>query len=334
MTQRKVLAALVAVGVLASTTAAHAQTGRAAAPATAWADTQAFVGFSANGAFFDNTYVMRGVWAAAADFSLALRPRFRVHRMLQLRAYWGLSVAHTGDTTTRNEASLSDATVALWFDGIPAVGGLRVDLASWLTAPVSARSRANTMILGTGLLAQAHWNGQALGGTLRLIGRVGLTHLFHEYATPSVRGELPYVRIGGAGQLSGVTNVSDALTWDLVVTQAWGMVSPGASFGMQHQWSLDVSPSSGGSSALVGAYAQPQMRTYTSFALWLDVSPTSWLTLEAGYTLTRSLLDADGTYGDPFFARYQDWRVYLSASVVLDRLFDGRAHPERGIVRW
>ena len=112
MTQRKVLAALAAVGVLASPTAAHAQTGRAAAPATAWADTQAFVGFSANGAFFDNTYVMSGVWAAAADFSLALRPRFRVHRMLQLRAYWGLSVAHTGDTTTRNEASLSDATVA------------------------------------------------------------------------------------------------------------------------------------------------------------------------------------------------------------------------------
>ena len=69
-----------------------------------------------------------------------------------------------------------------------------------------------------------------------------------------------------------------------------------------------------------------------------DRVPYLWdlrrLTVEAGYSLTRSLLDADGTYGDPFFARYQDWRVYLSASVVLDRLFDGRPHPERGIVRW
>lgn len=319
-------------------TRANAQT-RADEPPTPWTDSQTTLGFAANGAFFDHSYGLSGDVRAQADLYLTLRPRYRVHRMLQLRAYWDFDVELTDadDTTTRHELRVYDPALALWFDGIPALGGLRTSVAVALTAPVSERSRADTMILATTLLAQAHWSAPLARGTFRAIARAGWTHWFHQYTTPGLRGEIPYARscvtVSGdcSGQLRGITSVHDELDWNLTVTQAWDVLSPGVSFGMFHQWPYDVAATIG---PTIGVISGSATRVYSDFAFWLDVMPTSGLTVEAGYSLTRSIVDGEGHYGNPFYDRFQNWRVYLSVTFALDRLLDGRSHSERGIVRW
>ncbi len=77
-------------------------------------------------------------------------------------------------------------------------------------------------------------------------------------------------------------------------------------------------------------------RYSTYFAGWLDYNPSGWLTLEAGYQLQRSVLDGDGRYGNPLGNDYQDWRVYLSANIVLDKFFEaisGSGAGGGGVIR-
>jgi hypothetical protein len=78
------------------------------------------------------------------------------------------------------------------------------------------------------------------------------------------------------------------------------------------------------------------MRQSTFFAGWVDYNPVGWLTLEVGYQMGRSVLDGDGTYGNPVYGQYQDWRAYLSANIVLDKFFDairGGAGGGGGVIR-
>ncbi len=332
------------LGACLWTNIASAQVRRADAPASAsrWADSQLSMGSSANASLFDRSYFVSGDAVASWDFGASISPRFRVHRVLQLRAWWGfnMEVSNAYADTTERGGSLGDPSLSLWFDGIPAVGGLHVALSASLTAPVSTLSRASTMILAPGLLAQAHWEARVPGGTFHAIARVGWLHPFYEYSTAGVRGDRPYHLscVGGGtsctNQLSSRTNVHDQLAWSVTLAPAWGAWSPGVSFAMFHQWAFEAT-------VMVRPWDTPGVdshtRTYTDFATWLDLSPNAWLTLEAGYSLTRNLLDGDGTLGNPFYARYQDWRVYLSANVVIDRLVDvirGRGRVERGVVRW
>ena len=71
------------------------------------------------------------------------------------------------------------------------------------------------------------------------------------------------------------------------------------------------------------------------FSAWLDYNWNAWFTTEVGYWMQRAALTADGKYGNPFFDRYQDMRVYLGASFQVDNLIkqlEGGS-GEGGIVR-
>ena len=77
------------------------------------------------------------------------------------------------------------------------------------------------------------------------------------------------------------------------------------------------------------------IRNGTYFSFWLDYEANSWLTPEIGYFMSRSLLRADGTYGNPFFDANQDMRVYLGANINIDNLakaIEG-GDAEGGVVR-
>jgi hypothetical protein len=326
----------------AATPPAPAPAAPAAAPARApnpWAGSQLNVQTSANGAFFDRSYVLSGDSTSAADMSITLSPRYRLNRVFQLRASWNFNMEFTNadNTTTRLEPRFSDPSLDLWATGLPPLGNLRFALAAGLVFPVSVESRANTLILTPRVIGQAAWSVEAFGGDFALIGRVAYSHPFQQYTTPGIRGSFPYnrscVTASGdcSGQLRGSTNVHDQFTWSVILSQSWGDWSPGVFFQMIHQWAYDIPTATLGTGAQDSHYRQS-----TYFAGWLDYNPVGWLTVEAGYQMQRSVLDGDGTYGNPFYGQYQDWRVYLSANIVLDKFFEaigGSGAGGGGVIR-
>jgi hypothetical protein len=57
----------------------------------------------------------------------------------------------------------------------------------------------------------------------------------------------------------------------------------------------------------------------------LDYEPRDWLTLSLGYYCLRPILDPDSTYGDPFYYKSANTRIYLTTTFNLDRVYDAAA---------
>jgi hypothetical protein len=217
--------------------------------------------------------------------------------------------------------------------------------------PVSPEARAATLIIQPRVVAQVAWGIEALGGDIAVIGQAIYSHRFTQYTTPGVQGMFPYARqslgsslsadLGGFpgvnNQLIGLTNVHDQLTWIAILAGTWGRFSPGLAMIMTHQWSYDVNrgpgaPSPGPYETAVGSHT----RQLSTFFGWLDVTANSWLTVEAGYFMSRRLLRDDGSWGNPIFDPYQDWRLYLNANIILDKFFDaitGAGGGDGGVIR-
>ena len=283
--------------------------------------------------------------------NISLRPRYRINRMFQVRARWDFNLEFTNSDTTQTlrEPRFGDPSLDLWLLGIPPLGDLRFAVAAGFLFPVSTESRANTLIVTPRVIGQAAWGHDALGGELALIGQVAYAHPFFQYTTPGVRGAFPYERqstgadsglaLGSINnQLSGRTNVHDQLSWTLIVAQTWGAWSPGLAFGMTHQWAYGEShnPNSPEGTELGVGSSGSHVRQLSSFSGWLDYSPNAWFTAELGYFMTRRLLRDDGTWGNPIYDPYQDWRVYLNVNVVLDKFFDaitGGGGANGGVIR-
>jgi hypothetical protein len=306
--------------------------------ASRWADSQLQVGVSANADLFDRTYRPASRSLAALDLWVTALPRYRVGDHFQLRAAWGFEVelANSDSTTTRHEPVVGDPSIELWFLGTPALGELRFSFGAGVELPVSNHSRALTTILTVTATARASWAANVAAGRFTAVLTGGYGHTFSGYTTPGIRGDFPYERavggdlttVGVPNQLSGRTNVHDALGGHLTVAQAWGRWSPGLSFGLSRAWAYATT---GG--ALSGFADPSHARDTSSFAAWLDASASSWLTFELGYTMSRRLLRDDGTWGNPFYDPSQDWRVYLVANVELDRLGDALSDRGAGLGR-
>lgn len=323
-------------------TPAPAPTPAARPRTTPWAASQLSITTSANGAFFDRSYVLSGENVSAWDLNVSFRPRYRLSRAFQVRGRWDFNLEFTNSdsTTTNREPRFSDPVLDMWFLGVPPIGDLRIALAAGLIFPVSSESRANTLIVTPRVVAQLAWGKELFGGDFALIGQALYTHPFTQYTTPGVRGARPYAFscVGNtadcSGQLRGGPNVHDQLSWTVILAQTWGDWSPGVAFGMIHQWAYTLSSDSQ-SSTQVGSTGS-HLRQLTSFSGWLDYNPNPWLTIEAGYYQFRNILDGDGTYGNPFYAQYQDWRVYLNANIVLDKFYEaitGSGAGGGGVIR-
>jgi hypothetical protein len=319
-----------------------------------WAASQLAIQTSANWDFFDRSYRPSSEALSTLDFFVSLRPRYRINRQFQLRARWDFNLEFTNSDTTQTyrEPRMSDPVLDLWFLGMPPLGDVRLALAAGFLFPVSPETRAQTLIIQPRLLAQVAWGTEALGGEIALIGQLIYSHRFLQYTTPGVRGDFPYARstlgqslssdVGGLpnvvnNQLIGLTNVHDQLTWIAIVSATWGKWSPGLAMIMTHQWAYDVTrapgvPAPGPNEVGAGTH----VRQLSTFFGWLDYVANSWFTLEVGYFMSRRLLRDDGTWGNPIYDPYQDWRVYLNANIVLDKLFEaitGSGQGEGGVIR-
>ncbi|MFO0602458.1 MAG: hypothetical protein U0324_04750 [Polyangiales bacterium] len=316
---------------------------------TPWAASQLSITSSANWDLFDYSYRPSSRSLSVIDLNVSLRPRYRINRALQLRARWDYNFEFTNSDTTQTqyEPRFGDPSLDLWFLGLPSLGDFRFALAGGFIFPVSPESRAQTLILTPRVIGQVAWGIEALGGEIAVIGQVIYSHRFLQYTTPGIRGDFPYQRTvnadftgspGIANQLSGLPGVHDQLSWTVILAPSWGKWSPGVAFSMTHQWSYDISRG-GSTTATTSANQLPtgdHLRQLSSFSGWLDYNPTAWLTIEAGYFMTRRLLRDDGTWGNPIYDPYQDWRVYLNANIVLDKFFEaitGGGQGEGGVIR-
>jgi hypothetical protein len=269
-------------------------------------------------------------------------PRYTLSKDFQLRGRITAAFEWTNSdiTTNKNEFRVGDAVVQLFYRGVPSFwNGTKVNPFASVGLPVSIESRARTMIVSPGVGFQvAHPFDNVLGGEVLLLGVASFSHPFYSYTTAGLREPPPYNRqcFGGAdatcaNQVSGAANPSNIFTWNVLATGSWGKFSPGVLLLVSHAAAYRFKELPG----LERMEDRTSLRQSSYVAAWLDYELNSWLTPEIGYQHSRSALDADGTYGNPLFSRYQDMRVYLGANVQLDSLYKTLRGQtgEAGVVR-
>lgn len=330
---------------------ASADEGKPKPKPRAWAGTQIFVQTS-----MTTATVFKGQTQyndPTVDSSAYILPRYAFNKDWQLRGRFIVNYEYTNsDTTTRrNETTISDTTVQLWYKGLPEFGGpakIKAMLAANLSLPTSKLSRARTMVASPGASLQLvkaieHIPGD---GEIDLIGGLTYTHPLYRYTTPETLDPTPYAFscFGGNAcqdQLSGTFNPSDSLSYSLIAVGTWGKWSPALFFLGASQWAyqgnkdLSYQGRPVASPTDVGAQAPNGVRQSSYFSAWLDYEANAWLTAEVGYWLSRSVLTEGGKYGNPFWDRYNDMRVYLGANFNIDNIMktlEGQG-GEAGVVR-
>lgn len=268
------------------------------------------------------------------ETSAFILPRYTISKDWQVRGRTTIAYEYTNsDTTqTRNEFRFGDTGLQLFYRGIPAFAGIKPQIAIGVTVPTSPESRARTMVATPALTVQFSKSFEKFigDGELDLLFFASYSHPFYTNTTAGIRGDRPYQQqcAGGLGcsdQLTGVANASDILSYSGIIATSWGPISPALWFNMSHQFVYTFKdqsvPLAGTGTATPGRLSDASnVRNATYFSFWVDVEATHWLTAEVGYFMSRNILRADGTYGNPFFDANQDMRVYLGANVNLDNL--------------
>lgn len=282
------------------------------------------------------------------DGSIWLQPRYALSEAFQLRGLLVFSYEFTNsdDTVTRNEPRFSDTSLSLFYRKIPELpGGIKAAVAVNSAFPTSPESRARTMLFAPGATLQlVKAFEHVLGGEVSLIGSSVYTHPFYRKTTPEIRNQTPYAFqcVGGTtcqDQLSGTFNVSDSISYALIVAGEWGKWSPALFYRGASQWAYHGSdvknPVDGTTVSSPQGFSPTHVRQSSYFSAWLDYNANSWLTAEVGYSLQRSALSGDGQRGNPFWDRYQDQRVYIGLNFNVDNIMkqlEG-GPTEAGIVR-
>ena len=304
----------------------------APAPAEAplpWAGSNMFGQFS-----FPTYGILRGQQQSpddAVNFWFRLAPRWTLSPKWQLRGV----LAGNGDvgegintgSTYKREFLFGDPIVTLFYMGIPKLpGGIRMLAGTSLRLPLSKASWAQTLIAAPGITTQFAKGFEAFGGETLVLVSGSYSHPFYQSVSPLTPNELPYARstfVGAqatgftADQISGIANARDVFSMVAFAVQTWGKWAPGvfmlASTAIPYTFK-DL----GMNQTNVATY---HLRSSTFFGAWLDYEVNDWLTPELGYQMSRSLLDGDGTWGNPVFSRYQDTQVYLGANIQIDALY-------------
>lgn len=276
--------------------------------------------------------------------AVVLAPRFDLGEGFQLRARAGFDLEFTDSDWTKyqNEVMWRDTSVQLFYRGLPAMPwGTRAQFAVQASLPTSKVSQAQTNIVTPGALGQVfHTFTDVLDGAVTVIATANYSHPIFESGSPQLRYDYDYARSCGAGaaacttSIGGANNVSDRFSWSALLVGGWGDFAPGVFFGMGHDFPIEAE--TGGTAADPGVEEFAGVRNTMSFAAWLDWNATSWLTAEIGYSMSRGLLDGDGTYGNPIFDRDENMQVYALFNVGLDRFYKALAGDEseaQGVIR-
>jgi hypothetical protein len=329
------------------TAQAGAEDGKKKPKARPWAGTQVFLTTS-----MTTATVFQGQTQYAdptVEGSVWLLPRYTINKDFQLRGRLIVSyeMTNSDDTKYRNEPVLSDAGLQLFYRSLPEFAKIKPMVSFNLGLPTSKLSRARTLVASTGLgLQLVRAFEHVLGGEIDVIGGVTYTHPFYRYTTSETLDPTPYAFqcFGGnscTDQLSGTFNPANSLGYNVIISGEWGKWSPALFYSGGSQWAY------GGKEDLTfqgrpvqtvdstGQQSPNAVRQSSYFSAWVDYSANSWLTAEVGYWLSRSMLAADGKYGNPFFDRYNDMRVYAGVNFNIDNLMKALEGEggEAGVIR-
>lgn len=288
------------------------------------------------------------------DSSLWLLPRYTINESFQLRGRLIVSYEYTNsDTTTyRNEPTISDTSLQLFYRKIPEIPGVGVKpmVGLNLALPTSKLSRARTLYFTPGVTAQFSKSVEhVLGGELMFLSSVIYSHPFYssKQAETVDPRDIQALRCGAGGAcgdlLTGTLNPSDALSYTFLVAGEWGKFSPalyylGASQWVYHPKEVTVGEIAGNGDQTLVTSGQPQapnaVRQTHYFSAWLDYNFNPWLTGEVGYWASTSFTE-NGKRANIFWDRYQDMRVYLGVNVNIDNLMKALegGETDAGIVR-
>lgn len=283
--------------------------------------------------------------APTVDNWTRFSPRYNLSKAFQLRGLVSLNTEFTDNfntgTTTKREPVLSDTTIQLFYRGIPAIADKHIKFQPFVGVglPTSKASRARTTYFTPSIgLQTAYMNDHLFGGEFLALAIATYGRPIYASQTGQLTDPVPYDRscLDAASnscslQSTGVANVRDQLSFAFIVAQDWGKWSPGLFYRQGHAFMYKFNgilpPST--------PQGSPGVRNDSYFAAWLDYHLNDWLTPELGYQMPRSMLAADGTYGNPIFSTYQDWRLYIGANIQLDSLYKSiiGTGGEAGVVR-
>jgi hypothetical protein len=263
---------------------------------------------------------------------LSLRPRFYIKPKLSIRLREDLTVEwlNAADTTRLRDAQWGD----LWTD-------LIYDLPSFWGITTSAGLRA---IWGVSLESRGTTSVVRLGPTVTMdrafptrIGEFGLTlgmyGTYNFVRNTSAQSDSSYGCVstdftptvcsqnGGAMNtqgslvtaLSGRYNPIPKLTIGVsyILIDSWVYQTPEATIGNQSgvATAVDTSPNA------------QRFKQASWFLASVDYDLNTWFTMSVGYYCYRSILNPDGTYGDPLYAPGGASRIFLTGTFALDKLY-------------
>ncbi|MFO0740332.1 MAG: hypothetical protein U0270_30835 [Labilithrix sp.] len=275
-----------------------------------------------------------------------ITPRFAITDAFQLRARLIVSYEWTesDENTYNHEPTLSDTTLQLFYRKIPSFAGIQPAVAINAGLPTSKNSRARTLMVTPGVTGQlAKGFEHFLGGELSIITSLTYSHPIYKSRNPETLDPrpVPFQCLGGNGcsdLLSGTMNVSDSLSYSLIISPEWGKWNPAIAYIGGSSWAYHptstVNPIDG--KALPVNEDATNYRQSHYLSAWLDYNFNPWITGEIGYWNAVAGIGGDGQRSNIIFDRYQDTRVYLGASIQLDNLvktLQGTSEGAAGVVR-
>lgn len=302
----------------------------AAAPPAAtnpWAGTSAYTTFAMpTSAIFQGQNQSPDV---SVNYFVRVAPRYTINKEWQVRGNIGGSAdvvegINTG-TTYGHEFVLNDPAFQLFYTGIPKLpGGVRMLAGVSLRLPLSKAAWAQTLLFSPGVATQFSKGFESMGGDTLLVASLGYQRPIYMSRTPT--SQLPYPRATFVGpqtfgtsddQFTGAVNVRDTFTLVAFAVQSWGKWQPGLFMFVNGQLPYGIKDL-GLRQDNVNTW---RARTSTYFGAFVDYEINDWFIPEVGYQMFRSVLDADGTYGNPLWGRNQEMQVYLGANIQLDVLY-------------
>ena len=314
--------------------------------------------FAGSALFFQNNMttgtVFRGQtqdYNPTVETSFWFLPRYAINDAFQLRGRMIMSYEWTNSdsTTYRNEPTLSDTTLQLFYRKLPKLPlGIIPGVSLNAGLPTSKLSRARTMVFAPGATAQFVKPLPPMLGSDggMILASVIYSHPLYSSRNPEVVDARPpgsFQCVGGNGcsdLLSGTMNPSDTLSYAFLVEMEWGHFAPALYYLGGHQWTYSPrevnNPVDGTPVGRPAGFEPTSVRQTHYFSAWLDYNVNTWLTAEVGYFHSTNAITGGGNRANPIFNQFGDSRVYLGASFQLDNLvktLQGGEKGEGGVVR-
>jgi len=278
---------------------------------------------------YDNPTVESNAW---------LLPRYAINESFQLRGRMIVSyeLTNSDDTTYRNEPTLSDAGLQLFYRKIPEIATIKPQVSLNVSLPTSKISRARTLLFSPGATLQLSKTFENIGGgEIMVLASAVYSHPIYQSRNPEVadpRAPGAFQCAGGNGcqdLLSGTLNPSDTFSYTALVAGEWGKWAPALYYLGATQWAYH--PKAGvtygdatgtnDNREIPSNFEPTSVRQTHYFSAWLDYNFNPWLTGELGYWNQVSAIAGNGQRSNVFFDRYAgDTRVYLGVNINIDNL--------------